>query len=268
MTEITDGLLELFIGKQSVKNVRLYDGSIHFDVCHDTGQKPDSRRIRQSDIEEIQGFFTSPLQSRPFAKHLLQILWIREFKFAMGSLQDDDLYDFIQGAFTFYGIDIDDETVEDELHELLAEGYLEETNAGFSLSSKGECVAEGLFKTMNMLVSAPENVLAKLNSAIFALLEQRLPITPRSAEEKNTKKTRRTVSERRAEIRKAVKHYYENEWDGITQGEVEAKFELGSGALSKNYGKKMMEEYQRNMRNQKKSVSKPVGDDYFFNETR
>jgi hypothetical protein len=79
MTEIPRAvLLELFIGKQTFSNVRLNAGDINFDVCTsglDTKTKKnlDSRNITQSDLEDIEGFFASTLQSRPFAKHLLQI---------------------------------------------------------------------------------------------------------------------------------------------------------------------------------------------------
>ena len=160
MTEITTpDFLDIFIGRQNIENICLDDvGNICFDLSRPcpNGQAektPISHRIRRGDFEDITEFFSNTLHTRPFAKHLLQILWIREVKFAMGALKEEHIYDFIQGAFTLYGVDIDDETLEYEFFELLYEGYIRETNAGFLLSSEGIRVADAMFQTMKMPVS-------------------------------------------------------------------------------------------------------------------
>ena len=81
------------------------------------------------------------------------------------------------------------------------------------------------------------------------------------------KKSRRGKEERKEVVRAAVKYYYENEWRGVTQGDAEKQYELEQGALSKGYGKKMMAEYEMQLRT-KSPVEKAVGDDFVFNETR
>jgi hypothetical protein len=120
MTRITCAeLLKLSVEGQNVHNIRQEDGIIYFDIYRDGFDTETEGRIRQNDLEYIESFFASALQSRPFAKHLLQIFWLREVKFEMGSLRDDDKYVFIKGAFDLYGIDIDVETMEDEFYALL-----------------------------------------------------------------------------------------------------------------------------------------------------
>lgn len=78
---------------------------------------------------------------------------MREVKFAMGPLKEENMYDFIQSAFALYGVDMDEETVEYEFFELLNEEYLREDNSGFSLTSKGKRFAEEMFYTMKRLIS-------------------------------------------------------------------------------------------------------------------
>ena len=194
MTDITDpDLLDIFIGRQNIDNVRLNGGDIDFDVrTSDPNAETKSGSIRQSDIKDIAAFFSGTLQSRPFAKHLLQILWIREVKFAMNSLKDDDVYDFVQGAFTLYGVDIDEETVENELCELVYGGYLQENNAGFSLTSEGKHTAEKMFKAVNMLV---DDGIAQLTSEIIACLKNNKP-----AKTKRPRKKRQSIYEHDVEV--------------------------------------------------------------------
>ena len=179
MTEIPRTvLLELFIGKQTVSNVRLNAGSINFDVCEpdtetETG-KVDPRTVSQGDLEDIAGFFSNTLQSRPFAKHLLQILWIREFRFNMGLLENSNMYDFIHDVFCLHGVDLDEETIQYEFFELLNEGYLQKMGLGFSLTSQGKLVAEKMFRAMQTLI--PSNVESDDTPAItgelLAILEK------------------------------------------------------------------------------------------------
>ena len=128
MTEITrTDLLKLFARTQEIDNIRSNGGDICFDARNHTPYAETEKTIRLSDLEDIEDFFASVLHSRPFAKHLLQVLWIREVKFAMGALDEDDMYDFIHSAFDLYGIDIDKETTEDEFFALEREGYLQPT---------------------------------------------------------------------------------------------------------------------------------------------
>lgn len=153
----TPDLLNVFIGRQNIDNRRLDDdGNIRFDLSVlDTENEKTStpRLVKRSDLENIENFFASTLQSCPFAKHLLQVLWIREVKFAMGVLKDEEVYSFIQRAvFTLYNIDLDADTAEHEFLELLDEGFLQETNTGFLLATKGKCIAEEIFKTIGVVV--------------------------------------------------------------------------------------------------------------------
>ncbi len=155
MTEITlADLVRTFFESQNVDNPHSDDdGNICFNVRkHDSNIDP-KRIISKCDIEDVRRYFTCSLQSRPFAKHLLQVLWIREVIFKMGALKDEDVFTFICRALSLYGIDIDNETVDDELSELLSESYLKEDNSGISLASEGKRFAEGMFKTMKMLIS-------------------------------------------------------------------------------------------------------------------
>ena len=78
------------------------------------------------------------------------------------------------------------------------------------------------------------------------------------------KKSRRGKEEREAKIREGVKYYSENAHRGVTQREVEKKYALGAGALSKGYGKIMMVEYLKS--GKKYPVKKEIGDDYKFNK--
>ena len=154
MTEITYAdLLEVFYDYRNVDKVRTDDSDIFFDLREPAPDSEKGRVIRECDVEDVRRFFSCSLQRRPFAKHLLQVLWIREVKYAMGPLNDDDFYNFAHKAFGFYGIGIDDETMEDELLGLLSEDYLRENSLGIHLTSKGKRFAEEMFKTMKTLIS-------------------------------------------------------------------------------------------------------------------
>jgi len=231
MTDITDpDLLDIFIGRQSIDNIRVESGNIVFDVCvsnPDTGteKKPDSRNIGQDDLEAIQDFFASTLQSRPFAKHLLQILWIREVKFAMSSLSDGEACDFVQSAFALYGVDIDEETVEDELLELVYGGYLQENNAGFSLTGKGKRAAEKMFEAMKMFAPAyvePPSItvvgdgIPQFVNAIDAFLKKR-----ESGGSRN----------RKSKYEKAVSHYLHELVRAVKLGEQTQEFAVKLNAM-------------------------------------
>ena len=93
-------MLDVFIGRQNIKNLRLDDdGNVSFDVSvpgTETKKTPAPRFIARNDLENLYSFFTGTLQSCPFSKHLLQILWFREVKFAMGALKDEEVYSFIR----------------------------------------------------------------------------------------------------------------------------------------------------------------------------
>jgi hypothetical protein len=115
------------------------------------------------------------------------------------------------------------------------------------------------------------------------LLKERLPLPKESATlptapdadvaatepavEKKTRRKKRTKAEYQADVNNAVKYYYNNEWDGITQGDVEKRFQLKQGALSTGYGKAQMQTY-RPKPCQKTPVSKAVSDDWIHNEKR
>lgn len=174
MTEIPyTAFLKLLFGKQTIDNIRLDGDDVLFDECV---PDPDtetvrlvSRMIGLSDLEDIAGFFASPLQSRPFAKHLLQILWIREDRFRMGPLEEDGMYRFLCGAFdicdanwvdaeiledTIFSGCIDAETLENEVIILSEAGYLHETVSGLSLTSLGRRVAKKMFEVMKTPISS------------------------------------------------------------------------------------------------------------------
>ena len=53
-----------------------------------------------------------------------------------------------------YGIDVDEETIDEEFFELLYEGYLVENVSGFILTSTGKRAAKKVFQAMSMLDSA------------------------------------------------------------------------------------------------------------------
>ena len=195
MTEIINAgtdLLDVFIGRQNIDNdsIRLNDDDISFDLCARDSDDDAGKTIRRSTMDDVENFFADTLQSHPFAKHLLLLLWIREVEFSMGALRDEDVYDFIQkGAFAFYSIDLDDETVEHEFLELLDEGYLRETNSGFFLESKGKRVAEKLHKSDFCL----DGMIGKLRETV-AVLEKRLSLLtePTSQPKKKFTKSAKT----------------------------------------------------------------------------
>ena len=208
MTEIIDvgtDLLDVFIGRQNIDkdSIRSNDNDISFDMCARDSDGETEKNIKRSTIDDVEDFFADTLQSRPFAQHLLLLLWIREVEFTMGTLKDDDVYDFLQkSAFALYNVDLDEETVEYEFLELLDEGYLCETNAGFSLSPKGRRVAEKLYK--NDVCS--DDAIAKLEE-IIATWKKRSPISiALDTDDKPTE--RRNPKDRAKRIRKAAYEYY------------------------------------------------------------
>ena len=160
-TEITvtdTDFFDIFIGRKRIDEIRMNDeGNCEIILReHGCDTKPEHnhepRVISKIDIESVKGFFVGTFQSRPFARPLLLILWIREVMFLMGALKNEEVYDFIQRAvLELYGIEMDDETVDEEFLELLYDGYIRETNSGFLLESKGKLAAEIMFKTTNML---------------------------------------------------------------------------------------------------------------------
>ena len=163
-----------------------------------------------------------------FAKYMLQLLWAREVESAKASLKDDDVYDFFKEAFFLNGIDIDDETIEYEFFELLEAGYLQETNAGFSLSPKGKCTAEETFETLKVLIPAP-------------VASQNVPTAGKTAGENK----RRTPSQRARALDKGIVAYFYCKLikETKTRTQIEDELGLGQGALSdKDYAKPLMAE--------------------------
>jgi len=123
-------ILELFAGKQDAAHIKMRDGDDYIAFCERRyDDDTESTRttyydIKQSVFDDIKSVFTGILRFLPFAKHLLLILWIREFQFGLGSLKDDDMYDVIQNTFAYSGVDINDETVAKEFFALFREGYV------------------------------------------------------------------------------------------------------------------------------------------------
>ena len=227
------------------------------DICYDVDEyEPDTdpeRRVGGGDIEEVRRFLNCSLQTRPYANQLLQLLWIREVKLEMGALRRSEMFDFLLPAFELYGLLLDEEILEYEFFELLGDDYLREDDSEFSLTSEGRRFGEAMFETMKTLISP--HVESQSSSGISTVV----------SEKKKPKQIRRTYVERIDAIREAVKYYGENEWRNITQREVEKKFGIGQGALSKGYGKELLEKYQK-VSCRKESVSKEVGDDFVYNE--
>ena len=166
MAEITDvNLLEIFVGKQNLDIAGKSSEYINYRECKldpDTNAtKVTYGHIKQSAFDEIKGVFTGILRFLTSAKHLLQLLWIREIALEMGPLRDEDMYDFIQDAFVASGVEISDETVVEVFFSLLHEGYLQEKITGddwirdYSLTSKGKNAAAKTFEMMKTLISSP-----------------------------------------------------------------------------------------------------------------
>lgn len=183
----------------------------------EAGKRFDSRKISRCDLEDIENFFADALQSRPFAKHLLQILWIREVKFAMGTLRDEDIFDFIHGAFALYDIDIDDETAEYEFFELLDQEYLQETNTGFSLTPTGKRIAGNLFNAARGIFSfnvesssivVEEGEIEKVSEAIVVALNKRLPQIVKAVNK--TTKSGKPRKRGKSKYEEAVKDYLDS----------------------------------------------------------
>ena len=158
-------LLDVFIGRQNIDNdsIRLNDDGISFDLCARDSDDNTVKTIKRSDIEDVEDFFADSLQSRPFARHLLLLLWIREVKFKTKGLEEERVYDFFRkGVFAFHDIDLDEETLWNEFDELLDEDYFQDTCLGFTLSPKGIRAAESMFKNE----SCCDDAMAKIRELI------------------------------------------------------------------------------------------------------
>ena len=171
MTELTEQeieLLTLFAGKRKICNVRRKRDYINFDVRRhnldtETTETTDCHHVCQNDFAVIKEAFGGILQNLSHDRLLLQILWIREIKLAMGPLMDEEVYDIIQNAFAHTGIAIDDETVADEIVALeRGNNYLEgnekevegELIRVYSLTDEGKNVAEAQFEKMKTFISS------------------------------------------------------------------------------------------------------------------
>ena len=145
--EVTDlDLLDVFVGKQNIDSEHRSNGSIRIDLYRrGCGEKTETS-INLSDLEDVEVFFANSLLSRPFAYHLLVLLWFREVKLKIGALMHFEVYDFIQkSVFALCGSELDEEMVCDEFFELLDGGFLQEKNASFPLTLKGKRVAKAMF---------------------------------------------------------------------------------------------------------------------------
>ena len=92
-------LLDVFIGRQNIDSIRLNDDDISFDLCARDSDDNAEKTIRRSDVEE---FFADSLRSRPFARHLLLLLWIREVKFNTKGLKAENAYEFFTKVFYLF----------------------------------------------------------------------------------------------------------------------------------------------------------------------
>jgi len=235
-------ILELFAGKQDIAHTEMRDGIDYIVFCerrYDDDTKNTRTTyydIKQSAFDDIKGVFTGILRSLPLAKHLLLILWIREFQFGLGSLQDDDMYDFIQNTFAYSGVDINDETVAKEFFVLFYEGYLQETITGddwirdYSLSLKGKSTAEGVFETMKTLISG---------------IIETPSIVPEASTEEKTKTKKAAQNREELEGRRLAAVKYVQKHPKASLSSVEVKFDLGEKTLSRKPYKDMIAKFAR-----------------------
>ena len=237
MTEMTDAnLFKLFVGKQSIDTLRWSGEDIIFFVRRldlDTEKMEDYRCcIKQNDFKEIKDVFTGSLQSLSTAEHLLLLLWIREVKFMMDSLQDTDRLGFVQNAFALNNIEIDVETVKWEFQKLLHKGYISEGITGddeikdYFLTARGTITAEELFDKMKMLISARSET------------ENAADSLPTPALTKNPAK-QSDAKDRARRIRNAAYEYYRKLLKGedVTKEGIAANhgFEKETNVLSKDH---------------------------------
>ena len=198
-------LLDVFIGRQNIDSIRLNDDDISFDLYARDSDDNAEKTIRRSDVEDVEEFFADSLQSRPFARHLLLLLWIREVKFNTKGLKAENAYEFFyKGFLSLYDISVDEDTLWNEFEKLLYEYYFQDTCSGFVLSAKGRRAAESIFKNEVCL----DDAIAKFEKLI-AIRKQRPPVSivlDKGESEEPTEK--RNPKERAKKIKKAASEYY------------------------------------------------------------
>ena len=160
---------ELFTGKQ----VAISEREDFNRSDHDSNTTVDlrsSNRITWGEFKTFKDFVANVPKSSPYTDYLLQLLWIREFRFGMSSLEQGDLLLFVQNAFVLNDIEINVDTAYMEITILMEKGYIQGRDGDhwhpsmasgsgwttvYPLTLKGKKCAE---KRMNPTVSAVDAV--------------------------------------------------------------------------------------------------------------
>jgi len=227
-------LQDVFIGRPNIDNdsIRLNNNEISFDLCACNSDDNVEKIVKRSDIEDVEEFFADSLQSRPFARHLLLLLWIREVKFKTTGLEKERVYEFFhKGVFALHDVDLDEETLWDEFDELLDEDYFQDTCLGFTLSPKGLRAAESMFKSGVCL----DDAIAKFEKLIADCKQRSLVSIVSDTDESEEPTVKRNPKDRVKKIRKAASEYYTEQLKGndVKKESIAIKHGLEKNVLSK-----------------------------------